>query len=104
MMVLTATQWRTRIEGVISPAGGFIGERISGIDLPAVIKTAEAVDIPVNLSFVEKVRMFEQEVLKAASSNKEADDGPCTPAKKEDCRILYGEYFEATCRMCKDKN
>jgi hypothetical protein len=30
------------------------------------------------------------------------DETGCTPDKKEACRILYGQYFEATCAICPD--
>ena len=101
--MITARQWRTEIEGVIGLKGGFIGSRLAGIDLAIVIKTAEAMEIPVDRAFLTRVRSFESQVLKAATEGKRdaPKEGPCTRAQEEECRILYGQYFEATCRMCR---
>ena len=30
-------------------------------------------------------------------------DGPCSKKKIENCRALYGDYFEATCELCPDR-
>jgi hypothetical protein len=29
-----------------------------------------------------------------------SDEGGCTADKKEACKIMYGQYFEATCAIC----
>jgi len=105
-VMITARQWRTETEGVIGPKGGYIGTRLAGIDLPVVMRVAEAMDVPVGRAFLSRVRTFESEVLKAAASGKKGapKEGPCTAAEEQECRILYGEYFEATCRMCRKEN
>ena len=105
--MVTARQWRTEIEGVFGPAGGFIGTRLSGIDLGTVIEAARAMGIPVHRGFLTRVRTFESEVLRLSSSTrtrKAPDQSPCTPAREQDCKILYGEYLAATCAQCKEMN
>jgi len=104
-MQLTSRQWRTETEGVITPGGGYILPRLGGLDLGVVMKCAEACEIPVNETFLSRVHCFEAEVLiiSRSGNEKSAGNGPCTPAQKEECKIIYGDFFADTCSQCKGR-
>jgi hypothetical protein len=88
LLMILDTQWLT----------GFNGKY--GINLQAVIEAArelkEELDLEIDLHFFHKVKAFETEILKQAGGN----GGPCSEEKKNQCREIFGEFFESTCKKC----
>ena len=79
---------------------------IYGIDMTAVDKVAERIheelDFEIDYLFYIKVKAFETEIVNHANAKYANQNGPCDEEKKKQCREIYGEYFEATCKKCED--
>ena len=102
LLVITERQWRKEPFGVLTPAGGYISSRDSGIDMATVISIAEKLHIPTDRSFFIKLHLFEGEVLRLKAL-RESDRCSGGGIKEEECRDIFGEFFEWTCKTCKDR-
>lgn len=89
LLMIVDRQWLTGLNGKY------------GINLQAVIETArelkDELELDIDLNFFQKVKAFETEVLNHAAGK---DGGPCTEEKKKECREVFGEFFESTCKKC----
>ena len=98
---MSATQWRTSIEGIA--AGGFaeFRTRYVGLDYTAVFAVAHCLEIIPGPSFLNKLRTFEREALKRlAEAGSEKQSARCDAARKEKCKAKYGAHLEWTCGQC----
>lgn len=85
LLKVADTQWLVSFGGVF------------GVNMQTVRDMAYDLSIERDWLFYHKIKAYEQETLKHMSGSK---DGPCNEDKKNQCRELYGEYFESTCRKC----
>jgi len=89
LLMQCRTQWRVGFGGVYA------------IDLAAVIEAARCCGIVPDGGFLEKVGIFEEEVLRALR-RKEAS-GPCSEEKRKQCEEVFGREFLAwACRNCEE--
>ena len=85
---LCATQWLV----------GFGGPY--GLNYVAISITAQALEIEVNRSFLEKLKYFERKVVEIMGEKTK----PCDAAQKEKCTVEFGEHLKWACDNCKGKN
>ena len=89
LLMQCRTQWRVGFGGVYA------------IDLAAVIEAARCCGIVPDGGFLEKVGIFEGEVLRALR-RKEAS-GPCSEEKRKECEAVFGKEFLAwACKNCEE--
>lgn len=62
---------------------------------------ARALGIPVDRALLEKVSLYEEEILRIRGGKEAA--GVCDEDRARECRERMGEYFEAACRKCSMK-
>lgn len=59
---------------------------------------ARALGIPIDRSLLEKIALYEDEILSSGKGKESA--GVCDEDKARECRERLGEFFEAACRKC----
>lgn len=73
------------------------------LDYGVIIEMAKALKVEINQIFFEKVKAFENEVLRIWKGKKKKD-GPCDEEQKAKCQFEFGEFFEWACKNCEVKN
>jgi hypothetical protein len=104
-----ATQWRTSIEGVTTTNPG--GQSVTqirtiylGFDHNALFSHADRMEIPSGPSFIARLRVFEDEVLRRIRTKSAGTENRCDEAKRQRCTFEYGEYLDWMCTQCKKGN
>jgi hypothetical protein len=59
---------------------------------------ARALDVPIDRLFLEKVSLYEEEILRIRGGKESA--GACDEKQARECREQYRDYFDAVCRKC----
>jgi len=59
---------------------------------------ARALGIPIDRSLLEKIALYEDEILRSRDGKEST--GVCDEDKARECRERLGEFFEAACRKC----
>lgn len=69
-----------------------------------MIMIAQGIGISVDRDFLLKVACYEREALRILGEklDKDKDDGVCNSHKKDECRIIFGDYFEWACKNCEE--
>jgi hypothetical protein len=96
---MSATQWRTGIEGIAAQGFAQFKTRYLGLDYNAVFKVAESFGVVAGPSFLDKLRTFEREALRLFSAADE-EKARCDDAQKLKCKAKYGTHLEWTCKNC----
>ena len=61
---------------------------------------AQALDIGVNRSFLEKMKYFERKALESIGEKTKK----CDAEQKEKCAIEFGEHLDWACKNCEIRN
>jgi hypothetical protein len=89
LLMICNTQW------LCGPDGG-----IYGINLSAVWDTARALGLHPDMRLAEKVKIYENEVVRHAQRDREGTG--CNAKKKDECAALYGPHLEWACKQCQE--
>jgi len=86
LLMLAHRQWRCGAFGPI------------GLDYGALFEMARALGIPIDRALLEKLSLYEEEILRMQGGKESA--GVCDEKQARECRERMGEYFDAACGKC----
>jgi hypothetical protein len=101
---MSATQWRTGIEGIATQGFAQFQTRYLGLDYNAVFKVAESFEIIPGPCLLNKVRTFEREALKLFAEAGSEKPPSCDDAQRQKCTAKYGRHLQWTCDRCERKD